>query len=253
MADTALELIKKKPTEKEMKFLAETAKEGVTLEKLIPDDMDPGDLLGNMDIVCRGLARADTVTNGLIPVLGRMLAVAKSNPAVMEKAGVDTWDKFLEEKVYPYFQRGRSTAFFALRLAKRWPGLDTQTYTAVSRRGFQILMKAIPEKQTTEKWAKDLVKKAAKVSVDALEQHCEEQGYLTHNSVTGGIIRINCTKGFQREWEKFYKNKKINAYCGSKEQDVILNKLMQECEQIWMAHVETEAGGGNQSSPGGVE
>ena len=38
-----------------------------------------------------------------------------------------------------------------------------------------------------------------------------------------------------------------------KEQDVILNKLMQECEQIWMAHVETEAGGGNQSSPGGVE
>ena len=66
MSDTALELIKKKPTEKEMKFLAETAKEGVTLEKLIPDDMDPGDLLGNMDIVCRGLARADTVTNGLI-------------------------------------------------------------------------------------------------------------------------------------------------------------------------------------------
>ena len=49
MADTALELIKKKPTEKEMKFLAETAKEGVTLEKLIPDDMDPGDLLGNID------------------------------------------------------------------------------------------------------------------------------------------------------------------------------------------------------------
>ena len=242
MADTALELIKKKPTEKEMKFLAETAKEGVTLEKLIPDDMDPGDLLGNMDIVCRGLARADTVTNGLIPVLGRMLAVAKSNPAVMEKAGVDTWDKFLEEKVYPYFQRGRSTAFFALRLAKRWPGLDTQTYTAVSRRGFQILMKAIPEKQTAEPWAKALVKKAAKVSVDALEQHCEEQGYLTHGSVTGAIVRIATNRATMRSWDKFCKNKKIQAYCQSDQPDVILNKLMEECETEWLARSEEAAG-----------
>ena len=241
MADTALELIKKKPTEKEMKFLAETAKEGVTLEKLIPDDMDPGDLLGNMDIVCRGLARADTVTNGLIPVLGRMLAVAKSNPAVMEKAGVDTWDKFLEEKVYPYFQRGRSTAFFALRLAKRWPSLDTQTYTAVSRRGFQILMKAIPEKQTTEKWAKDLVKKAAKVSVDALEQHCEEQGYLTHGSVTGAVIRVATNKATARKWEKFCKDKNIQAYCKSDQPDVILNQLMEECEIEWLARAEDAA------------
>ena len=55
------------------------------------------------------------------------------------------------------------------------------------------------------------------------------------------IIRINCTKGFQREWEKFCKNKKINAYCESNEPDVILNKLMQECEQIWMAHAEEAA------------
>ena len=77
--------------------------------------------------------------------------------------------------------------------------------------------------------------------MDALEQHCEEQGYLTHGSVTGGIVRIATNKATARAWDKFCKNKKIQAYCQSDQPDVILNKLMEECEIEWMSRAEDAA------------
>ncbi len=221
---------------REKKLLAELTTAGATVEVVIPETITVDDWIEATSVTCRGIYRARTQEQMLLPVLGRLLLIAKANPeTIME--GFETFEDFLKERIYKKFGVGRSTAFEAMQIC-RFSGIPIEDYQKIGRTGFQVLNKAIPPGDEGRAWAKKLIDKAKELPVAELKALAVEKGYIeSANEVEGAYVEIPCSKATLKKWETIISDPRVQSVCGSGKADTILKHMMEECSS-WLAEGE---------------
>ena len=223
--------LRKPLTPKESELLKALSKPDATIEVVLPAEINKKDWEFTTGVVCRGIARARMQEQVLLPVLGRLLAIAKENPVITE--GFENWEDFLEAKIYGEFGVGRSTVFEATKIVRRLPDLQISTYEAVGRNNLRIFFKAVAEGDENKPYAKKLLEKAAELTTEQLVKYCVEKGLTTTAEVTGASVSFKCNKGESKQFDKFFANEKYQAHVGSGDRAKMLLAAIAEATTEW--------------------
>ena len=112
---------KKKMTPDEAALLQELTKPGAKIEVAVSGDVSLKDWNKTTSVVCRGLLRAQLQEQALLPVLGRLLVIARDNTDIW--SGYASFKQFLTDHVRKEFGIGTSSAYYAMQMADRLPHL----------------------------------------------------------------------------------------------------------------------------------
>jgi hypothetical protein len=221
-------------SESEMAILKKITKPDVTVEVIVPKEIDAEKFWEVLSITCQAYMKAEAQTSVLFPLLGRLLLVAKQNPESY-KAKFETYEELIAA-VGEKFGVGRTTCFEARRLADKWgpAELEMHTYADIGRVKFKFLGSIVPSDAVSQGWVKGLLKKAGELTLKELREYCEDKGYAEKGS-TGASIIMACSKRMLKDWRKFCKTPEVQAYCGTDDPAEILDHLMQECESEWLS------------------
>ncbi len=222
-------------TEQEKKLLTRIVRPDMTVGMAIPDKIDATQYWDTLETVGHQIGKSMAQTQVLLPVLGRLLKIAKDDPENTYKAkGIKSQEKFLD-LIEKEFGVSRQTCFEARMLYQRWGDVATRDFAAIGRVNFQILNKAIARGEETQPHALKLIEAAKKSeSVEAFEALVVKKGLLERGEAKGASINIQTSKKIARQWKKFYETPEIQAVVGSERPDRILEAMMQECEAEWL-------------------
>jgi len=230
MPSTALQIASKKFTDEEQQLIAAMSKPGAQVEVVFPAEIDAKQWKSSTSLACRVLVRAQLQEQAMMPVLGRLLVIAKTTPAITE--GHESFESFMAAEVYGKYGVGRSTCFEAMQMC-RWPGLTIAQFEAIGRRNFKLLNQAVPKGDENEKWAKNLLAKAAEMTEPELEEYCEEKNYLEKGEAQGAHVKFGCSKAALKRITKWFKDPEIVAAAGTENPADIFEAMMAECESEW--------------------
>jgi hypothetical protein len=238
---TDLSIVKKPFTESENKVLRDLTKPGTLIDVSIADDIAPKEWKVAANVVCRGVKRAQMQEKTLLPILGRLLSVAKEHKDIQE--GYDTWDEFLKGEIYEKYDVGRSSVYEALQMA-RFKHLPIEELEPISRRNMRLICQVVGPGKEKQATAKSLVEKAADMSDADFRGYLVSKNLIGKGDSQGAHIIIGCSQKVQKMWEKFSTDPRICAYCETEHAGLILEKMMQECADWKAAADGTDEGDG---------
>ena len=225
----------------EAKMLAELTKAGNTIEVIVPETIDAQSWRNTTNVVCKALLRAQRNEQKLLPVLGRLLAIAHDNKEIWGEYG--NWKNFLSAEVCGKFGISPSSAFEAMQTANRFGHLPIDEIEEIPRRNMRIVLQSIPKGEEKKARFTKLLDMAAKLPEKELREHCEEQGYIGPGESAGAFFRIPCSKKVATMAEKFFCNPHNQGHCGSKKWGLIFECMMQECSSWDAEDQENKAAG----------
>lgn len=230
MPSNSVALAKKKLTDEEQQFIAAMTKPGAQVDVVVPQEIDAKQWKSNTSLVCRVLIRAEMQAQTMMPVLGRLLVIARSTPEITE--GYESFENFLKTEVYEKYGVGRSTCFEAMQMC-RWTGLTMGQFEAIGRRNFRLLNQAVPKGDEGERWAKGLLAKASELSESELQDYCEDKGYFEKGETVGSFLKIGVSKAALKRINKWFNDPEVIAAAGSENPADILEAMVAECEVEW--------------------
>lgn len=216
--------IKKPPTKEEISFLQEVIKGG-DIEVKIPAEIDVKDWKNSTSIICRALRRSELQSQALLPVLGRLLMVAKDN---QEKFYPNRkFDEFLQSDIYDKFGVGRSTCFEAMSFIRL--DLPMASYEEIPRRNLKLLTQAIDKGSEKSAGAKKLVEKAAEMSEASFRAMLEKDHHINPSANIGTVVKIPGTKKAEGMWNGFKDSPEVQRFVGSDKPHRILEAMIEYC------------------------
>jgi hypothetical protein len=246
-------LAEKPFTEKEKKFMIELSKsKDATIEVIIPTDIDPKEWDFSTSMVCRALYRAETQESTLKPILGRLLLIAKENPAIYAESGCETFDAFLEKEITGKWGFKRASCYEFIRNAEFSirAKLTSDDLKEIGRVKMRTLTKLIPKGKEGQKRSLEVIEKAKELPIAEFEEWAEKKHHVDRGSASGAYIKIPCNKAILKRWEKFSANADVQAVCKSGNPGEILDCMMAECKSSWLT---TEADGTDNQPAEGQE
>jgi hypothetical protein len=229
----SLAVIKKAPTKDEMDFLREVTRPGAKIDVTIPDKIEIKDWRNSTSIICRALRRTELQSQTLMPVLGRLLVVAREN---QEQFYPDkTFTDFMEAEIFDKFEVGRSTCYDAMGAVRL--DLPPSAYEEIPRRSLKLLCNynVIPKGEENTPKSKALAKKAAEMPDTAFREHLTKLNLIEPGQNIGTVIKIPGTKKAEGMWKGFIESPEIQAYCGTDKPHQILEHMIEECMGEWTA------------------
>jgi hypothetical protein len=230
MPSTALAIAKKKLTDEEQQMITAMTKPGAVIDVVVPAEIDPKQWKSNTSLVCRVLIRAQMQEQVMMPVLGRLLVIAKNTPTIIE--GHESFEAFLKSEIYEKYGVSRTTCFESIQMC-RWEGLTISQFEAIGRRNFRLLNQAVPKGDEKEKWAKALLAKASELTEEELEEYCEEKGYFAKGEAQGAHFKFACNKRQLKDAKKWYDDPRVHAAVGSESPADIHDAMIAECSAEW--------------------
>jgi len=223
---------KKKFTPEEANLLQELTKPGAKIEVTVAGNVNLKDWAKTTSVVCRGLLRAQLQEQALLPVLGRLLVIARDNPDIW--AGYASFKKFLQEHVRKEFGIGTSSAYYAMQMADRLPHLKIAQVEAIPRRNMEIVLQTIAKGDEKKPYATKILEKAATASEKELRAYCEERTSIPPSATVGAILRIGCSLEKKGIIEAFLANQDYQSYCGTSNQADMLIRAIEEATTEWV-------------------
>jgi len=217
----------------ERKTLSKLTKPDVTVEILIPSDISADDYWETLGTYCHALGKSMAQTEFIMPVLGKLLLVAKDHPEIYKDKGLKTYEDFLGS-IKEKFGVERSTCFEARKLAERWGDGELKDFAAIGRVKFQLINKLVPKGDEGKPNVKKLLEAAKGMSVEEFKDHLSKKGLMTRSESTGASINIQTSKRVYKDWQKFITTPEVVAKVGSEQPDKILDAMMQECLGEWI-------------------
>ena len=221
--------------DEDKKMLATFTKPDVAIIDLdIPEkDIDSAKYWDTLSAVCRQISKSSAQQDALMPILGRLLSIAKNHPDETFKAKkFETYEEFqaaLGEK----FGVGRSTCAESKHLFERWGAEQLKDFYMIGRVSFRLLNKAIAPGDESKAYAKKALKKAAECTTEELKTWLEEQNLLGKDETVGATFTVKTSKKRFKEFTRFFESEEVCAYVGSSDKDKILESMIAECEGEW--------------------
>ena len=227
--DTAV--IKPEILKPEEVILAELLRDGASISTIIPDDVDSATLWESFSLCCNTFTKLQRSVFRLGIVIGRMLLVYHDNPQRFIELGYPKWENFLADKIRPAVGIGRSWAFNAMRIAKRWPQLTLEDYERTGMAKLLLLCRFTDG--TSSNGAKWL--EAAKTHTETeLKQLIAESGECPLEELQFARIEIVTSKAVAETWLDFVSMPEIQAKCGTADPGEILRCAVAECMAEWL-------------------
>lgn len=209
----------------------------VSIEVVVPSDMDPKELHKSINAACKVYVHASHRKAQMFPVIGKLLVVVQGNSQAMADLGFEGFDAYIDH-IEKEFMISRSTAYEAMALAKRWGALPSTEFPAIGRRKFKLLNRVVDEGSEGKAKAKDLLAKAKVMTEEQLADYCTDKGYIsTPGEVKGAVIKIKTSKATLKMWLAFIEDPRIQAIAGGRP-DAILKSMMEEVKVEWLARAE---------------
>lgn len=224
-------IAKKKFTEEEVKLLGQLTKPGGQISVLVPDQIDPKEWRATTNVVCRALVQTEIKKRQLMPVLGRLLVIAKATQEIWSK--FEKFEDFLEAEIYTKFQISRSSCYEAMQSADRFGHLEIAECEAIPRRNMKVVLAAVVRGEEKKGYAKEVLEKAAELSESDLKDWCVQKKYLEHGETTGAFLKVPCNAAQLKRFKKFFANPEYAAYCGASTPAVMLERAIQEATTEW--------------------
>jgi hypothetical protein len=212
----------------EKDMLQNLLKSGKSITLAVPDDLDPRDINSYIKHTCSLMSKAEISHDKLRAVLGRLLVLARKNKEVWGKAGVDTYEEFIQDIVSKY-KISRSTLFEIRKYMTAFPDLAVADYGTI---GSQKLLLLSRFTQQSDGGSTKLLKAATEKSYDDLKAWVEEKGYLGADEATGGSLTLKGSLADIKKLKKFLGRDDIKAHAGEDPLGIVLAMTM-EVEAEW--------------------
>lgn len=221
-------------TPKEQELLRQLTKPGATVSMVVPAEIDEKEWYSTASVVCRAVRRAQAMEQSSMAVLGKLLQIAQDTPTIYTNGQFENFETFLKGHVEKEWGIGRSTAYEAMNIAKRWGHLSINQVATIPRDSWKILNKAVPKGDETKKMATGLIEKAAAVQPKELRLHCEKRGLVNPGETVGAFIHFPTNQEIAGLWREFTEDARIQAYCESGDKGIILMRMIQYCSGEFM-------------------
>ena len=223
---------KKKMTPDEAALLQELTKPGAKIEVAVSGDVSLKDWNKTTSVVCRGLLRAQLQEQALLPVLGRLLVIARDNTDIW--SGYASFKQVLTDHVRKEFGIGTSSAYYAMQMADRLPHLKISQVEAIPRRNMEIALQTIARGDEKKPYAAKILEKASTATEKELRAFCETQTNIPPSATVGAFVKIGCSLEKKLLIETFLSNPDYQSYCGTANQADMLIRAIEEATTEWI-------------------
>jgi len=217
----------------------------------IPEDLSAENVWLYLNVVCKGLTRAQQAVSRLKPFFGRILLLVQKHPHLYEQHGYKTFSDFITSGVPALFGISRPEAWNCIRVAEQINFLPSGKMEELGFSKLNLLAKAI-KNSTQDGMAIEMVQKKRDEWVAIAEGNItvkqfgeiiatKQQGNDGENETVALILYVSTD--VKKRWHDFVRTPEIQAYCGSESEGAILSRLMDECELEWTTK-EHDAGRG---------
>jgi len=236
MPNDLISIAEKPFTAREKELVQAMTRANVTIDVVIPETINPKDWLLAASVTCRVLLRAQLQEQGLMPVLGRLLLIAKENPAIYTENGFEGFEAFIQAEIRDKWGVSRSTCYEAMRQAEFSvkAKLDASDIKEIGRVNMREVIKAIPQGEETKKSNAVIFEKAKTLPTSEFREWLVEKQLIERGETQGAFIRIPTNKAIERRWKKFIENPDVQAVSGSGNPGKILDRMMEECLTEWV-------------------
>lgn len=225
-------------TKKDDTYVNEILKEKGELAISVPENLPAESILSGIRACVKWLNRADRVSYKLKPVLGRLMILAKKNPDVYKAAGYKTYTEFLKTELEEKFHISHSSLYEIAKVIKTFPNLTLEQYGKIPTASLLLLAKFTDYTRADHK---KLLLKASEMTFDKLKEWVVEKGYLDKSDVeSGATFSLTGSRTAVGRFTKFFKDKRVVAYCESDNWGKILDAMIEECSIEWLAKGESK-------------
>lgn len=213
-------------------LLKELLKPGAKIEAIIPPDADAKTLFNALETCVRGLKILETRMYRLKPIIGRILLIFENKPSLYKSLGYETYTDFVRKGAYETFGLHPTSAYEGKMAARDWPQLNPDSYAAIGPKKLNVLSKFMKgSNSNAEQW----LDTAKSMTVTELKHYVEERGLLAPGEADGATFSITTNRNRLAYFRKFFGDGRIHSVVGKKEADVILEAMIQETFDTWVA------------------
>jgi hypothetical protein len=228
-------------TTTDSKLIKTLLRDDVVVDVLIPEEINSDQFWNSLSAVSRAMAHTENTQGRLMPVLGRLLAVARKHPDLFLDQGYGDYEDFVNRGVSQTFHVSRATCYEAKRMAERWGEFTVALFGEVGRVKMNLLTKAVAKGDEKKGYAKKLIEKASELTVEDFRNHLDKLppagGQVERSTTIPEKIVILTNKKRAKLIRQFFESPEVIAYCGSDKWDVILEHLIAEAQTEWVARV----------------
>jgi phenylpyruvate tautomerase PptA (4-oxalocrotonate tautomerase family) len=230
MPEEKIELSKREAT-----LIKELLSPGAELTIVIPEEVDAEKWIAAFFATVKAIELTEQKRESLMPVLVRVLQVAKANPATYKAMGHETFEVFLEKEIKTKFRWGRTTCYNLLEVLRVFPQITPADLKELGPVKLKVLAGSMHHPEAAAAPSNvALFEKAKDLTVVELKALCAEKGLSEIGDHEGAWFQVPCSKSELSMYEEFFKDPRIHATCGSDAKAKILAAMVAECVVEWI-------------------
>lgn len=203
----------------------------LSVDIIIPKDVDQSTLEQALSVCSKVHGKMIKANMRLKPIIGRLLTVIQENPSIHEAMGYKSFDRFVTEKVPELTGMVRAEAYGCKRIVETFPSITIKDFNDIGYVNLLTLSGITSDgAPSRDKW----FDAARNSTIEQLKAKAAEDGLIDPNDTEVAKISIVTSKTIASLWKQFSRDKKVQAFVGSKDPGHILEALISECYIEWL-------------------
>jgi hypothetical protein len=144
----------------------------------------------------------------------------------------------MSKGVYEQMGLHRTSAYEGKLAAEKWPQLTPDRYAEIGPKKIEILSKFTQGSNSNAEMWLETAKRMS--TVTELREYVENRGLLAPGEAVGATLMISTNRDRYKLFKAFFGDGRIQSIVGSKSPDRILEAMIQEFYDAWIAQHEAE-------------
>jgi len=210
----------------------------------IPEDLSAENVWLYLNVVTKGLSRAQQAVSRLKPFLGRILMLVRQHKHLYEQQGYTTFSEFITRGVPELFNISRPEAWNCIKVAEQLNFLPADKMEQMGFSKLNLLATAL-KRGTQDGMSVEMVKtkrdywvaaaESPSMTVKQFAEKIETEMQGDKGELSTKALMIYVPEDVWNRWHEFVGLAEVQAYCDSESEGVILARLIDECETEWVA------------------
>jgi hypothetical protein len=227
-----------KTTKLEMEIVqALTSKRG-EISLVIPDKMDPKLIHESLKALLKGIDDVEGRVSKCRPLIGRLMILAKDNPATYEDLGYENYEDYKTKELAPLTGYSRSTLGDCKQLIEKWPNLTMDQYAACRTSKLLLIGRWTNQNEAGHK---KYLEWCETKTYDEIKQLAIDKGLLGEGESEGGSLIVTGSKAMIKRIKSFLVDDRAIAYFETNNPAAMIEKAFQESSSEWPPEAEAKA------------
>lgn len=197
---------------------------------VIPDKMDPSKIHDSLKALLKGIDDVDRKISKCKPLIGRLMVLARENPATYEDLGHEKFEDYVSKELEPLTGMSRSWLWECKAMIEKWPNLTMEQYALYRTNKLLLLGKVTNQ---SESGYRRLLGIAEKRTYEELKQYLVDAGLLGKGDADGANLIVTGTKSQIKELKSFLTDERAVAHCGTDHYASMILKAFEENSTEW--------------------